>query len=251
MADAALIAGTEKAIIMGVREALVYPFVCPNWLDFRVGFFLSLCSATDDSTITGLAEDIITVGQSVDRMWIGLKQSNSVQPANAGTTFLGYASALQPDTIANSRLLSSGIGGTDDANYWIAIGSVGGAFHMVNGTTSVMDQGSGIHIHFPQNAANAGGNATLVMFKLLRTTTTSTTIQVYPYYINVPGTNSFDRMYDSACLLQTIRDNFRSYSFPSSFGSGNIGTVPDALYFFWPFYKSKLRIHAVVIEKFA
>ena len=45
----------DKTVILAVREGLVQPFDAGQWLDLRIGMFLSICSATDGTGVS-LAE---------------------------------------------------------------------------------------------------------------------------------------------------------------------------------------------------
>ena len=241
------ISGGDKCLILDTRQAMIYPLTAPSWLDLRIGFYLSLCKATNNADITGLAETLTTVGVPQDRFWIGVKQNNSILPATAGTTFAGFTNAFGvPDTVASSTIISSDAGtGTTNTNYWRAPGTAGAGVRVINGTTPLLAMGSSF-IHFPQSAAGAGGNAVLVLLKFTRASGTATSI-TWGVFANTP---SFDFLYDSTCLISTIRSSFRTATYGLN-ATADIVTVPDALYAYWPFINSKLRIHAVCIEKFA
>src|SRR5262245_51891132 len=53
--------GTDKTVIMAIRQGIVQPFTATDWLDLRIGFLLSITDDTVDdpsSPITGLTETI-------------------------------------------------------------------------------------------------------------------------------------------------------------------------------------------------
>jgi hypothetical protein len=249
MADIQLVAGTDKAVVLGNREAIVYPFTCPSWLDLRVGFYLSICS-NDESSITGLAETLATLGNPADRPWMGLKQNNDIMPNTAGTTFMGFCSLSVPDNPSDSKVLSSDLdSGTSNANYWrgVDVGNLN-TFRMMNGTSSLNGAGP-YYIHMPQNAGAAGGNATLVLMRFTRPSGASTVITMSHWKSGVD--QSADYLYDSVCSLASMRAAFRAATFGAIFAPTDIaGAVPDALFLYWPFLNSRLRVHAVCIEKF-
>ena len=77
----------EKMIICAVREAHYRSFQATDWVDLRVGFFLSLTQAGADDTTTGLSETISgSPGVAwTDRFAIGLTDRAT------SSTFLGYS----------------------------------------------------------------------------------------------------------------------------------------------------------------
>jgi hypothetical protein len=245
------IAGGDKCLILDTRQSFIYPFTAPNWMDLRLGFYLSLCKASNNADITGLAETLTTIGQPADRFWIGIKQNNSILPQAAGATFAGYGRTSSPDGSGSSTLVSSDLAvGTTNSNYWRNGTTVNtNACWVMNGTGGSGGAGGGTgYIHFPQNAGAAGGNATLVMLKFTRATGTSTSgINCQAY----SSASSGDVLFDSVCSIANIRAAFRTTTFTTWNGSGTMNPVPDALFFYWPFSNSKLRIHAVCLEKFA
>ena len=243
------IGGGDKCLILDTRQAMIYPFVAPSWMDLRIGFFLSLCRATNNADITSLAETLTTLGTPSDRFWVGIKQNNSILPNTAGTTFIGYCSNPMPENPTSSILQTSDIAiGATNNNYWRHNNVNANALRMINGTTAV-NAGASCYPHFPQNAVNAGGNATLILLRLTRASGVATSMVVAGAGSVV---NSGDVLYDSVCAISTIRAQFRSATWAThNLATADIVTVPDALYAYWPFISSKLRIHAVCLEKFA
>jgi len=247
-----LIAGADRAIIIDTRKAFIYPFVAPNWRDLRIGFFLSICKATDDHDVTGLAETLVATTPA-DRMWIGIKQDNDIKPNTAGTSFCGYSNAQTPDVFSiASKVASSDIGtGTTNSDYWRVDGSAPGGSHLIAGTTSLRQYDQGFRLHFPQNPTNAGGNATMALMRFTRATT-STPSLIMTVFRTATGTGSYDYLYDSVCSVDTIRAAFHDslWTYANS-ATVNTVNIPTALYFYWPFNNSKLRVHALAVEKFA
>jgi hypothetical protein len=235
---------------LGNREALVYPFTCPNWLDLRIGFFLSICSP-DESTIGGLAETLATAGNPADRFWVGVKQNNDILPNTAGTTFAGFTNSLFADSGASSRVVSSDQNaGTTNSNFWQADRGVlggGSPYVLADGTSLVAAALPSLwFIHHPQDAGAAGGNATLILMRLTRASGASTTVTASTFLSG----DHIDYLYDSVCLLATIRAAFRSATWSINTAHGDIVAVPDTLFLYWPFNNSRLRCHALAIEKF-
>jgi hypothetical protein len=246
--------GVDKALILDTRQQFIYPFDSPNWLDLRVGFYLSICQAGDNAAVgPPMIETLVTTGIPADRFWIGLKTNNTILPHTVGATFLGYSNSQNAGTLSgsSSTVVSSDLAvGTTNTNYWRVTGPGGGRFELSKENI----QTSGIvitsYIHFPQNPVGAGGNATMVLFRVIRSASVNPFSYTISAYFNAA---TVDYAFDSTCLISTIRNGFRNAAWSGTFTTG----VPyssfllDALYAYWPFNNSKLRIHALCIEKFA
>jgi hypothetical protein len=239
------ISGGDKTLILDTRQAFIYPFNSPSWEDLRFGAYVSLCSSSNNATITGLAESLPTVGQAADRFFIGLKDNNTTMPDDAGSHFMGFTNALTVEGSTASAVISSDVSnGTTNTDYWRVTGAPI-QWRMYNGTTDIPAGSAASSIHFPQIPANVGGNAGLIQLRFTRAAA-STTVAM----MALTALQNYVYLYDSSCQIATIRNAFRTMTF-TTLGNFNMGVVPDALYFYWPFWNSKLRIHALCIEKFA
>src|SRR5947208_14686000 len=69
------IPSADRVLILDSRQGLFYPFISPNWLDIRLGLFLSLTTQAANDDPTGLSETLATTGSQADRAWIGFKTS--------------------------------------------------------------------------------------------------------------------------------------------------------------------------------
>jgi hypothetical protein len=239
------ISGGDKCLILDTRQQFIYPFAAPNWTDLRVGFYVSLCKATNNADPTGLAETLTTVGQSADRFFIGLKDNNTTFPNQAASHYMGFTNAQSPENTTSSQIVSTDVAtGATNSNYWRATSVI--QWRMMNGLTVTPLGSSANCVHFPQVPANIGGNAAMLPLRFTRAAA-STTISMSGFLSGV----DFGFVYDSSCLISTMRSAFRTITWNTMSATFNMGVVPDSLYFYWPFNLSKLRIHAVCIEKFA
>lgn len=251
----------EKLIINAVREAYIQPFSAPNWLDLRIGFFLSITDKTNDDDVTGLAETISQPGGGEgllpsDRYWIGLKTDGSALPRSDGEVFCGYTNSMaaqysgKPETLGSSVVADSddGIGaGTDfywpNNNYnsaWSAMITDGEAMR-THGIT-------GEQQHFAQDAV-AAGYATLFAIKLTRPNIQSRVISMT--IKRDPSPLSTDILFSNTPTTDIIEENLNA--FPTSvatMGPVQLTRIPDALYFYWPFRLSRLRIHSIGLLKY-
>jgi hypothetical protein len=240
----------DKVLTLAIREAFIYPFVSPNWKDLRLGFYASLTNPTADDVHTALTEALPKVDYS-DRYFFGFKNnSNDTRPVAAGTSFAGIMNESGGNITANSVVDPSNDNSTTTGTkYWRARATAGPEMYKIDGVTktegSTFLGGGGGGMLFPQDVAAAGGYSVLNIVKLTRPTTTSTSIS-----INNQTGASVNVNFSSAPTVANIRTLLASSSYTMSSGT-TLTTVPDALYFYWPFLNSRLRILAIALEKFA
>lgn len=249
--------GTDKTVIMAVREGLLQPFEAGDWVDLRVGFLLSICGETDpgeDDTITSLGETIThtTSFPISDYYFIGVKDSSSLFPAQTGSVFIGYTNTFGggPNGKGDSAVVTSDEAvGTTNADYWRPKNSEGNVY-----TTQIYDgvlpraSAPNLNQHFVQDfsGGHAAGYATLLMLRLTRATPESllitTTIK--------QGTTSADVLFTSTPTKALLQSNMESYpSTVAQLGPVTLSQVPTALFLYWPFHSSRLRIHCMGILK--
>jgi hypothetical protein len=97
--------------------------------------------------------------------------------------------------------------------------------------------------HFPQNPAGAGGYAVLLALQLLRDNPTSRTITM-----RIPSKpKSADWLYSDTPTKELIEQTLGHWPDSMQMGPVTVGQVPDAFYFHWPFYNSRLRIHSLAL----
>jgi hypothetical protein len=237
----------EKVLINAVREAYKQPFVASNWMDLRVGFLVSICSSGGDDTITGLAE-VITGPAPIqlpdtDRTSIGLTDTET------GNLFIGYTNRnpLQGRGGSSNLISSDEAIGTTNANFWRVTTNPSG-LPVLNPSIAIFESEQiraaspqGSEFHLVQSTAGAGGYATLIALRLQRDRGNSKTIRVSVKKTNVHnGDISYTNTPDQATLLAALE------SFPAvvnTLGPISLARVPDAIWCYWPFHNSRLRIH--------
>lgn len=243
--------GTEKMLILAVRQAYFQPFTATNWTDLRLGFFLSVTSAAVDdpaSPITGLAESISTP-QWTDKVSIGLTDRAT------GSIFLGYSNTgLGFPSELNSQLVSSDSGiGTSNTNFWRPQTEIrAGLFetnclYILDGGFTRARGGAGSELHLPQDTAGAGGYSTLIGMRFQRPTSGSRTITMTVKTTGSGGHNG-DILYSNTPTAELLESNLNG--FPATvqqLGPVQLSRTPDTIWAFWPFHSSRLRIHAYAI----
>jgi hypothetical protein len=246
----------EKTVIMGVREGLVQPFDAGAWLDLRIGFLLSICSATDgtgDDVITGLAEDLGTGSGAVDKMWIGVRNNGTLFPGSSGVTFIGWSNGLGTP-ISHSKLISSDAAiGTTNSDYWRAVDAND---PLQDNKALVVDNGvtrnslsSPIHMVQNFSGGHAAGYATLLLIRMTR----PNVVAGSPITTTIKWSlNSGDVLFTSTPTKALLQTNM--IAFPGSvqtMGPTTLSVVPDSLFLYWPFTLSRLRMHCMGVETIA
>lgn len=243
--------GTDGTIAFAVREFLPQGFSAPGWTDLRVGFLVSVCPAADvdpASPITGLTETIGTEPRplldSSDRYFIG------VLDRVTGQTFLGFSNrspGRTERTMGTSRLVSSDAGiGTSNSDFWRPENGVNTAasLQIVDNHATRAFARDGSQIHFVQNVTNAGGYATLLMLRLQRqdaqgrakTVSVSTKCDVVNHSGDILFTNTpTEDLLETN--LQTMPDTVQLL------GPVELSQEPSAIYVYWPFHDSRIRLH--------
>lgn len=245
--------GTEKVIICAVREAHIRPFQATDWLDLRIGFFLSLTQAGADDTITTLTETIGTDPEVPwsDRIAIGLTDSIT------GQTFCGYTNLAGSRlvSVGRSKLVSSDVGvGTSNTNFWRPTNE-----HSDNDTLRIIDSGvsrasaaDGSQPHFVQDVGGAGGYCTFFGLRFTRPNSTNQSKIVTMSFKKTALGHSSDILFNSAPTNAIGEAQLESFpTTVQTLGPIELSQVPDTLYFYWPFHLSRLRIHEVCIVKVA
>ncbi len=255
----------EKIVIWAVRELLPQRFTAPGWIDLRIGFLLSIVGPIDptdddDPTEVGV-EEIGTVERTAisDRFFIG------VLDGATGQTFMGFTNIGQTGTNSDSggtsNVVSSDGGiGTDNAYFWRPANLNGPDPAAIDKSVAIIDgglvraaSGTGSQIHFPQDTANAGGYATLLMLRLQRDNaagrakiiSVSTKRDVTNHTANVVFTDTPSK----ALLTSYLIDTFPNPA--QTLGPLELSQEPNNLYLYWPFHDSRLRCHAMGIYKAA
>ena len=241
----------DKVVALRVRQYAVYPWRAPNWTDLRVGFFLSISKATDLTNVTGLDETIgpddRTPMHMTDRYWIGVKSANDVFPVSAANVgFIGFSN-LGPNqgTMCRSISSSSAAGTGPGANYWWPHNGLDSKLSAViaDGRTTVAHSPAGMQQHFPLDLV--GGYAVMLGIRLLRPNKDSKVLTVQ---IKNTGGGA-DLGYSDTPTKEICLAFLQAWPPAAQIGPVEMRNVPNALYFYWPFHNSRLRVHSVAALK--
>lgn len=251
--------GTDKTVIINARTRAITPFLAPGWTDLRIAWCLSLTQASADDTITTLTETIGTEPRplldSNDRYFIG------VIDRVAGLTFAGFTNrgdGGRERTIGSSKLVSSDSGiGTTNSNFWRPKNEVSdiASISIVDRHATRARSVDGSQIHFAQ--ANIGGSgpagyATVLSIRITRDNPdTRAKIVTVSTKRDVVGHRG-DVLFTSTPTEELITANLQA--FPTTvqqLGPVELSEELSALYLYWPFRLSRMRVHGWGILKAA
>jgi hypothetical protein len=233
----------DRTLILNVRSWYIHRFVAVGWTDLRLGFFLSLTDDVADDTPTGLDETIVNQISYFDFYWIGAL--DTLAGAFAGFTNIGRN--VPPDLFGGSTLVSSDAGTGSDTIFW----RPGNTMDQDNlWSAAIAEAGvkrtppaDNLQQHFPQNPAGAGGYAVFLALQLLRDNPDSRTITM-----RIPSkTKSADWLYSNTPTKEMIEQTMGHWPDSMQIGPVTVAQVPNAFYFHWPFYNSRLRVHSLAL----
>ncbi len=249
----------EQCLILGSREALIYPFDVGSWSEIRVGYYISLTSASDDNALS-TNETSSYAGSFKNSMYWGLKDSGSALPTQAAVAFVGWG---QTSTQARtSRIVNHDP--VFDGNPYVML-EVGDNVSLFVQSPSRMISYGTAHVH---SQANVGDGQ--FMITPVPANGTGTAVGYAAYYTeqyiktNVGGKNTIS--FGTAASLPAEAHNItnlRNRILASSYTTmltgwattdqTSAGTNLDlnSLFIYMPFVSNRLRIHAIVIEKVA
>jgi len=258
----------DRTIILNLRSWYSHPFLAGDWLDLRFGFFLSLTQPVADDATTGLGEtmglpDIIGPH---DRYFIGVSKNHPgtggplrrplprrpgqppVPPPSPASVFIGFTNAtgrFPGIHTGDSLLVNSDAGAGAGTQYWRPANSLnsGWGAAIFEETTARAVIRDNVQQHFPADAGTvAAGYATFLAIQLLRDTVDLKTVTVKLK----SSVKSGDWFFSNTPTKESIQATL-AQPWPPSVQMGPIamGDLPNAFYFYWPFRKSRLRIHSI------
>lgn len=244
----------ERMVICAVREALAQPFEATDWLDLRVGYFLSITDATDDDdpTVPTIEEDIGASDTEPiawsDRVVIGITGGVSLNDY----VFAGYTNAGTGRTnpsLGRSMVVSSDVGGSAGSDYWRVDNGRNDRFatQIIQNDITRANGGFGERLHFAQDIVAAGGYATLIAMRFTRPDARNRAKLITMQVAHDPTALLFNDD-PSLDILQSSLEAFPTTSV-HTLGPVELNRVPDQLYVYWPMHFSRIRIHAAGILK--
>lgn len=229
--------GTDKTLILDPREGLIYPFdIGSDWTEARLGMFISM-TPYDNDNATPLAETL-TDSIPLNSFHIGLKNNDTTLPETDGALFWG-ATSVNPISIPATA--SEYI----NAAMWNMVSNGTTVFSPVSSTTS------NIYIS-KTTSASADSYCAYIGQKFTITNRGGATQAVSVSFIS-PTTPKY-----SNSSLSVLRALLTSVAYGTNpiiatpwHDDGIPRAIPNAIFIRMPTSLNRLRIHSLMIERFA
>jgi hypothetical protein len=236
-------ASQEQCLILGPREALVYPFNFGPYQEIRFGILLSATSNSGPNS--AYTTENVSFSSNRDKLFIGFKDSSSNFPFETGSSFIGIASAYNntgagiiQNTLDSIDASIRTLGG--DANYSSSAYCLSG----FNGNQAL--SGFNVFTSGPIRLPSPG-----------EAVATSNYMTYLGGRLGISGSSfTFNWTYNTTKYSSgsqiSIRTLTSAFPTPSPTLSGVLtGAAPDALFIYSPFKLNQLRIHGIVLDKYS
>lgn len=237
----------DNCVILGPKEALVYPFSMGSWTEIRVGGYFSYTNINDNN-LTGIKESFSSSGPPTAFFW-GIKDTGTNLPYSSGSVFFGITndSVGSPKSVLNNYTLagqSPYAGTSDNSNNSVAYFTFlsgnslfrtssqlnGGGFYALRMTEGTFVTGTTGYAWFNGLRYLYDRNRSIITGAAMQSSSPSTDI-------SITG-------------LRTLLSQLPNQStLPASNISG-CGIQPDALFLYNPLINNQIRIHGLAVEKY-
>lgn len=239
------VGGSDNTLILGSKDVFLQQFKTLNWTDLRLSMMLSLTKQSDPNDPTGLAESL-GAGEDANQVYIGFKSADSLLPPS--TNFWGTSTRNTAHAGDSTELAG---GGGAEWTYG-CLSTVTQCLYASNGTTKQNNvPGLGTSPYFQDGSGIIPGYATFISLRMLRNDPTSNLVDLLECaeVAGVIGLGPSGLQTDTS--IANIRALTAAADFASVMGPFSFTSVPNAIFAYWPFVNSRLRIHSYVLEKYA
>lgn len=247
---------SDNCIILAPRESLVYPFNLGNWSEIRLGGFFSYTSASGDNG-TGISESFSSNG-GLTNLFFGIKDSGASVPFSSGTTFIGMTN--NPSTTNKtslSNLYNPPFGSvayitsaqSSDGNPIPTVSIVSGS--NIVGSANGSAGSPSIAVMHSSGVGGVTGSSSYAMFNGLQI--------FYDRTRNAVSGRLFqDNSYangTSDVSITNLQSKLLSMPNVGNFvatGVWDFNTpIPNALYLYNPFLSNRIRLHSLLVDRYA
>lgn len=233
----------DKTLVLGQREALVYPLPFEDWTSIRFGALMSSCSsAAGVDSNYGNFNIQLNITAPSDKFFFGLKYNNDSLPGENGEAFIGLLPA--------SGNISSDFSSAGTPGNYSYVGT-NGAFRSASLGALLPNgyQGDALihqfYLQAPDQTAGTGNYMNFVgaVVTINNKGTSSQTITV-----KMATNSNFTQSNDPSdqALRDELSQNFDSYQQTYPWQVGGVPLPPpNALFAYLPFSQIQLRIHNI------
>ena len=241
--------GTDKTLILDTRAPMIQGFKATNWTDLRLTFAFSVTKQSDPNDPTGL-DELIGSGGDADQIYMGFKSNDALYPP--ATNFFGISTQLVTPGTAQTHLQDN-----PPSFSSLSTGRVGDFGHPIfisNGTSKLNNTPVYINGVCMQDSVQSL-YASIVILQMIRNDPTLNLVNalnsIYTVFPNGGGYTANLPAYYSDTSTNNLRTLTAATTLTNVAGPFTFATLPNALYFYWPFLNSRLRIHNLLLEKYA
>lgn len=234
--------GVDKTLILGVREALVYPTPFKDWTSLKFGFFGSFVPAgTDNDDIPALTNYTINpIAGNRDRILFGMKRNTKKFPGESGEPYLGLYNIYTHATISSDSNSNLTVGGQyGPAIFPTALLENGGVSCPSAGEYGYFTTSNVTESHGSSYAFFFG-----MMFSVRNKGTANQQVEIR-YICESPFSDTRIEALKSK-ITSTAYGNNSVVDFAYS---GIPCTLPDSVFLYIPFGGLNLRIHNIAVLK--
>ena len=237
-------AAIDKTLILGRREALIYPTPYKTWKTLRVGFFYSfVVDGTQNTTVPrGPGYDIDPILGVGDRIYIGMKRNNPSFPGENNEPFIGIWESGESSNLYKNEVNSLYLG--DGYRYTFNYGTL-----LENGTFTqgVLNRFAQLRLtrHYAAEMQDYAGFYGFVLTVLDEGTATQRIKIQHPSTSYEVATSTSDESLVDYMTTTTYTD-VGTYEYSVS---GVPCELPDSIFLYMPFPQVNLRIHNIGVIK--
>lgn len=237
----------EQCLILGVREALIYPFNAGTWNRIRIGWYWSFVNSTDDNGKASEETQFNTASNNKNSVWIGVKDSGIALPRSAGSFFAGMGHSSSSSRNCSIEVNSNAFFGCQN-------GDVYGQFCISQGTLDTSFEQGFVAFTKP-TVDQSTGSASYAAYQAIDV-------------VSGNGANNKPVIVVRQCQFSAVKSSYSETNLRSSIlndtpqnviGSGYVTThlsptgtpveYPNSFFIYSPFTTARIRIHGIAIEK--
>lgn len=245
---------TGQMLILDPRERFIYPFNLGDYSEIRFGMYFSATAATGDNA-TVSANDWSTKRSARDSVYIGFCNFNTglLLPLQTGFDFIGCA-ALGDQTC--------GITVQSVSDSYIRLGAVGngnGQVFLADTTGAVTTPGiltvSDAIARFPTNSVGFANYAGMFGLQLGISGANLCSMRAFGNNVTYTTNPSLTNLRTDVSTLgqgtSSLSSVVTGYYTSGGTNNNNVMMKPNAIFIYTPQFNSRLRIHALVVERYA
>lgn len=248
---------TGQCLILNQREKLVYPFNLGNYSEIRFGMFFSFTSGAPNNNVPILTNDTNSQSTAITQGFFGFSTLNTgaYLPGQSGgydyIGLYGYEGSASIGLSVGSPTISFAGGATPGAseNWKAGITDTTGGYFSLSGYSA---NGLTCSIKCPNVATGATSFAGMFGMQLVMSGTNGVAFRTFSNDTTYASDVSTTALRNAMTSLGSTRSVWATgYYTTGQIPGGNRMSTPNSLLIYTPMLNSRLRIHNLVVERYA